>query len=176
MTTHPYPIFTPHCDLDPIDEIRNGLHATAESRLYADVGGKPCLVEEIGTLGPMVCAEDISANYIRMSMMSAVANDCRALLWWCAYDQDHLTQAPYDWNSVERELGLFRKDRQAKPITKVFKEFDSSLREYRNFRSVLQKRFVCSRKVRTTGALPFPLLFLPNRLDSTWNFSASTRS
>jgi len=123
LTTHPYPIFTPHCDLDPIDEIRSGLHATAESRLYADVSGKPCLIEEIGTLGPMVCAEEISANYIRMSMMSAVANDCRAFLWWCAYDQDHLSLAPYDWNSVERELGLFRKERQAKPIVQVFNEF-----------------------------------------------------
>ena len=52
LTTHPYPIFTPHCDNDPVNTIRGCLHATAESRYYADIGGKPCLAEELGTLGP----------------------------------------------------------------------------------------------------------------------------
>ncbi len=123
LTTHPYPLFTPHCELDPIDEMRNGLHATAESRLYGDISGKPCIVEEIGTLGPMICSEEVAANYVRMSLMSSLAQDCRSFLWWCAYDQDHLEHAPYDWNAVERELGIFRKDRSPKPLTESFKEF-----------------------------------------------------
>ncbi len=127
LTTHPYPIFTPHCGLDPVNAIRNALHATAESRLYADIGGKPCMVEEIGTLGPMICSEEVSAAYARMSMLSSYANDCRSFLWWCAYDQDHLAQAPYDWNSVERELGIFRKDRKPKPLASALKDFSSLL-------------------------------------------------
>ena len=132
LTTHPYPLFTPHCELDPVDEMRNGLHATAESRLYGDIGGKPCMVEEIGTLGPMICSEKIAANYVNMSLMSSLANDCRSFIWWCAYDQDHLTHAPYAWNAVERELGIFRKDRKAKPIAGVFKDF-------RKFNEILPK-------------------------------------
>ena len=123
LTTHPYPLFTPHCDLDPIDTMRNGLHATAESRLYGDIGGRPCMVEEAGTLGPMVSSEEVAANYVRMSLMSSLANDCRSFIWWCAYDQDHLRHAPYDWISIERELGLFRKGREAKPLVGAFREF-----------------------------------------------------
>lgn len=80
-------------------------------------------MEEIGTLGPMISSEAVAANYVQMSLMSALAHDCRSFIWWCAYDQDHLRHAPYDWISIERELGLFRNDREAKPLVGVFKEF-----------------------------------------------------
>ena len=65
LTTHPYPYFTPHCDQDPVNTIRTILHSTAESRFYADIGGKPCLVEEIGTLGPMLASEAVAADFVR---------------------------------------------------------------------------------------------------------------
>jgi endo-1,4-beta-mannosidase len=81
LTTHPYPIFTPYCNQDPIDTMRNGLHATAESRMYADISGRPCFAEELGTLGPMICSEETAANYLRSAMFSLWANDCRAMLW-----------------------------------------------------------------------------------------------
>ena len=123
LTTHPYPLFTPHCAIDPIDTLRNGLHATAETRLYGDISGTPCLVEEIGTLGPMICSETVAANYARMSLFSALAHDCRSFIWWCASDQNHLRHAPYDLNPLERELGIFRNDRSAKPIVTTFQEF-----------------------------------------------------
>ncbi|MFN2111449.1 MAG: beta-mannanase, partial [Anaerolineae bacterium] len=41
LTTHPYPVFTPHCNQDPVNTIRTQLHATAESLFYAELGGKP---------------------------------------------------------------------------------------------------------------------------------------
>lgn len=125
LTTHPYPRFTPHCDNDPVNEIRNGLHATAESCLYADIGSKPCIVEEIGTLASVYAGEKIKADYIRTVLFSSWAHDHRALLWWCAYDQDHLDYAPYDWNSVERYLGIFRNDRSPKPLAGAFSKFSS---------------------------------------------------
>ncbi len=123
LTTHPYPIFTPHCDAEPIRRIRPCLHSAAESRLYADLGGRPCLIEEIGTLGPMIASPRASAEYLRSVLFSGWANDCHGLLWWCAYDQGHLEHAPYDWNGVERELGLFTADRQAKPAADVLSAF-----------------------------------------------------
>lgn len=129
LTTHPYPIFTPHCDRDPLNTIRGLLHATAESRFYADIGGKPCLAEEVGTLGPFVCSEQVAADYIRTLLFSLWANDCHGLLWWCAYDQKHLENAPYDWHSYERELGLVRKDRTVKPVMKEMARFAKWLRE-----------------------------------------------
>jgi hypothetical protein len=125
LTTHPYPYFTPHCDQDPANTIRTILHSTAESRFYADIGGKPCLVEEIGTLGPILASENVAADFVRTCLFSLWAHDCLGLLWWCAYDQLHLGQAPYDWAACERELGLFRIDRTGKPVLHELSRFSS---------------------------------------------------
>jgi endo-1,4-beta-mannosidase len=115
LTTHPYPYFTPHCDQDPVNTIRTLLHSTAESRFYADIGGAPCLVEEIGTLGPILASEQVAADFVRAALFSIWAHDCHGLLWWCAFDQLHLEHAPYDWAACERELGLLRRDGSPKP-------------------------------------------------------------
>jgi hypothetical protein len=116
LTTHPYPIFTPHADHDPINTIRSCLHAAAETRMYADLGGKPGLVEEIGTIGSMIASDQVAADYLRTVLYSLWAHDCHGLFWWCAFDQAHLGHAPYDWDTYERELGLLRIDYSAKPV------------------------------------------------------------
>lgn len=116
LTTHPYPYWVRHTSTDPVDDFRTTLHATAESRFYADIGGKPCIAEEIGTMGPMVASDRVSADFARVNMFSLWANDCRAVAWWCAHDQSGLAHAPYDWNGVELELGLLRRDGSAKPV------------------------------------------------------------
>jgi len=123
LCTHPYPEFTPHAMLDPVNEIKNCFHAVAESHFYGDIGGKPCLTEEIGTLADMVAGEQVKADYIRNTMFNLWAHDNRALLWWCACEQTALERAPYDWNSVERELGLFSLDGSAKPVTGAMSRF-----------------------------------------------------
>ena len=128
LTTHPYPIFTPHCDQDPINTLRSCLHATAESRYYADIGGKPCMGEEVGTLGPFIASDKIAADYVRTVLFSLWAHDCHGLLWWCAYDQAHLQHAPYDWHSYERELGLLRANRQVKPVALEMGRFTAWLK------------------------------------------------
>lgn len=127
LTTHPYPVFTPHCDQDPVNTIRTGLHATAESRLYEDIGGKPCFAEELGTLGPVICSEAVAADFVRSTLFSLWANGCHGMLWWCAYDQGHLTHPPYEWCSAERELGLFRSDRRLKPMVGEMTRFAALL-------------------------------------------------
>jgi hypothetical protein len=127
LTTHPYPVFTPHCDQDPVNTIRTALHATAESRLYEDIGGKPCFAEELGTLGPMICSEAVAADFVRSTLFSLWANGCHGMLWWCAYDQGHLTHPPYEWCSAERELGLFRSDRSLKPAVGEMTRFAALL-------------------------------------------------
>jgi len=123
LTTHPYPVFTPHCNQDPVNTLRTQLHATAESLFYADLGGKPCFAEELGTLGPMVASETIAADFIRAGLFSLWAHDLRGLLWWCASDQTELTDAPYDWYAMERELGLLRTDGTPKPVLAEFGKF-----------------------------------------------------
>ena len=116
LTTHPYPLFTRHCNTDPLGEMKSVLHATAESLMQADLSGNPCIVEEIGTLGQMMVSDKIGGEYARASCLSSWAHDLRSFLWWCANEQSALTRTPYDWNAVERELGLFRLDRTPKPV------------------------------------------------------------
>ena len=122
LCTHPYPIFTPLCDTDPLNEMKTVLHATAESTFVAGTSGKPCFVEEIGTLGPMISNERVAADYIRASAFSSWAHDLQGFVWWCANEQKHLTHTPYDWDSVERELGLFRLDGTKKPVLETLTE------------------------------------------------------
>ncbi|MFA4944115.1 MAG: glycoside hydrolase family 2 TIM barrel-domain containing protein [Lentisphaeria bacterium] len=130
LTTHPYPYWCRHTAQDPVCALRTTLHAAAESRLYADVGGKPCLAEEIGTMGPMVSDDAAAARFTRTNLFSLWANDCHGFLWWCAFDQTELAAAPYDWTGVERELGLIRSDGTAKPMLAEltrFREFLTGL-------------------------------------------------
>ncbi len=123
LTTHPYPLWTIHAEQDPVDTIRTILHSTAESLLYAGLGGKPCMIEETGVMGPMMASDETAARFLRAILLSGWAHDLRGLFWWCAYDQTHLAHAPYDWNTVERELGLIRIDRTPKPVLAELGEF-----------------------------------------------------
>lgn len=127
LTTHPYPPFTPHCNQEPVNTMRPLLHAVAETCLYADLSGRPAFVEEFGSLGPMICSEEVAADMVRVRLYDIWAHDCRAALWWCAHDQTELEQAPYDWHAVERELGLFRPDGSAKPMVAAFRQFAETL-------------------------------------------------
>ena len=123
LTTHPYPYWVEHCDRDAPDSFRTLLHATAQSCWYAAVGGAPCLVEEIGTMGPMICSEQVSADFLRVNLWSNWAHGAWGLLWWCAFDQDRLTSAPYDWIMCERELGLLHSHDAPRPAALALREF-----------------------------------------------------
>lgn len=115
LTTHPYPYWTPYLDYDPLTSMRPSIHATVESLFYADIGGKPCFAEEMGTMGPMICSEPVAAAFARTSLWSQWANGLDGLLWWCANDQTRLQHAPYDWTACEGELGLLTEDGRVKP-------------------------------------------------------------
>lgn len=127
LTTHPYPLFTPHCNREPITTIRPLLHATAETCLYADLAGKPAFVEEFGTLGPMVCGDESARAMARSRLIDLWAHDCRAAFWWCAHDQSEISSAPHDWIPLERELGLFRSDGSRKPVAESFSSFRATV-------------------------------------------------
>lgn len=114
LTVHPYPLFTEHCALDGLASPRAIMHSPAELTFYSDIGGKPCLVEEIGTLGRLMGGESVSADFMRANLFNAWAHSGLGLVWWCAFDQDKLTRAPYDWCDVERELGLYRSNGEGK--------------------------------------------------------------
>lgn len=127
LCTHPYPIFTPHCGTDPVNTMRNAFHATAETRLYGDVGRVPAFVEEAGSLGPTLSSDEVAGVYLNNMLWNTYAHDCRGLLWWCGHDQVRLEQPPYDWIAMERELGLLRPDREEKPTLRTMKAFGEML-------------------------------------------------
>jgi hypothetical protein len=101
------------------------MHAAAEGRLYSDIGGKPCLTEETGVLGPNTAGETEKAAFARTSLFSNWAHDLKGMFWWCGFDQLHLAFSPYNYGAVEQELGLFRTDRSPKPVLNEFRKFSS---------------------------------------------------
>lgn len=128
LTTHPYAYFVPHCLNDPIDSFRTLLHGTCESALYASIGGKPCMVEELGTLSYNMCNDDVSGAFMKASLYSSWANGATGLLWWCAHEQTELTTPPYSWNMLERELGMLDINMNPKPYLTEMKKFGDWLK------------------------------------------------
>ena len=122
MTTHPYPFWCEHTTIDDMLAFRTTVHATAQSKFYSDIGGKPCFAEEIGTMGPMVCAEGKAADFFRVNMLSLWANGAKGIMWWCAFDQTKLESFPYTEQMVERELGMVDENRNPKPVLQEMKK------------------------------------------------------
>ena len=127
LTTHPYPFWCQHTGIDETLSLRTTMHATAQTKLYAEIGGKPCLAEEIGTMGPSVCSDEKAADFLRINLFSLWANGASGVMWWCAHDQDELESNPYSYQMVERELGMLYGDRSPKPVLKEMKDFSSWL-------------------------------------------------
>ena len=146
LTTHPYPLWTPKCNTEPFDTIRNGCHAACETTLYANLGGKPAFVEEAGSMGPQIVSEERAAASMRMALFSCWANGIPGYVWWCGFDQDRLTHAPYDWTAIERELGLFKSDGTPKPTA-------VQLREFRTFLDGLPFKTLPPRRIDATVVL-----------------------
>ncbi len=123
LTTHPYPFWCRHADIDETMSLRTIMHATAQTKLYAEIGGKPCFAEEIGTMGPSICSEETAADFMRINLLSLWANGACGLMWWCANDQTKLVNNPYSYYMAERELGMLDTDRTPKPMLKQMKAF-----------------------------------------------------
>ena len=128
VTTHPYPLWTPDCNRERFDSLRDEAHAAAESLLYQGLSGKPCLVEEAGSMGPTVVSEDRAASAMRVALFNCWTEGLPGYLWWCAFDQSKLDYAPYDWTYIERELGLFKADRAPKPTAGEMGSFAAFLK------------------------------------------------
>jgi len=123
LCTHPYPLFTAHCMTDPITEQKSVLHAAAETVLYRGLSGKPAFVEEAGTHGPFIASEENAAAYLNTVLHLLWSHNCLGLMWWCGFDQLALKHTPYDWEAMERELGLFREDYGPKPVLREMTAF-----------------------------------------------------
>ncbi|MBQ8599905.1 MAG: cellulase family glycosylhydrolase [Clostridia bacterium] len=138
LTTHPYPYWVQYANQDPMLSMRTALHATCENKYYADIGGKPCLVEEIGSMGPMVCSEENAAGFMRVNLFSNWIHGALGVMWWCANEQDMLNHTPYVYQMCEIELGMRFADGSPKPVltetgrvSRILKTFDFELSKAR---------------------------------------------
>ncbi len=130
LTTHPYSCFTPYCNYDRTTSIRPLLHSTSETLFYSDLSGKPCIIEEIGSIYNVLAGETSSAIFAKITAYSAWANGINGYMWWCNHDFDKLNKTPYLWNPLEKELGLITTDGKIKPALKQIKEFSDFINQF----------------------------------------------
>ena len=116
LTTHPYPYWAKFTNRDKVGMLRTAIHATCENKLYSDLGKRPCLVEETGTMGPMLCDEERAAAFMRLNLLSNYVHGAVGVMWWCANEQTNLMSDPYTRQMVELELGMRREDGSPKPV------------------------------------------------------------
>ncbi len=127
VTTHPYPSPTIYNDVEPYDKIRGSFMPTAQTVYYSDVAGKPCMLQEQGTFSQLIGNDDMGGDFLRINLLSTWANGGIGYLWWCGMEHLNLKNAPYNWNAVERQLGLVDVNREAKPVAKAMKLLSESL-------------------------------------------------
>ena len=69
FVSHPYPFWYKHGSVDNTLDFRTLLISVANAKMYSEIGKKECLVEEIGTMGPMVCSDEHAAKFARVSLI-----------------------------------------------------------------------------------------------------------
>lgn len=129
LVTHPYPFWSAHASEDKPTSIRPLLYPVFLTKYYADIGKKPCLTEEVGTMGPSVCSNKAAENFMNVVLHTVWANGDEGVMWWCANEQTNLTTPPYTWNMCETELGLIDSQRNPKPVLKYMNKFADFLSE-----------------------------------------------
>lgn len=127
FTTHPYPYWVANGSVDNVLSMRTLLLPTVLDKINSDLSNKPSFVEEVGTMGPQVCSEEIAGDVAKVNLFSTWANGSDGMMWWCAFDQTHLKFPPYSWKKCEVELGIAEDNTTPKPALLKFKEFGDFL-------------------------------------------------
>ena len=110
--------------------VRNLYRAATECRIISDIGGKPCFTEETGNWRNIASSLEGMGSTVNALLWNAWAEDCRAFLWWCAFDQTHLNFAPYHWGDWPGlEHGVFSADRKPHPAAASIARFGKMLKE-----------------------------------------------
>lgn len=122
-TTHPYTFFSDF--KDPLVSIRPILEGAFKCRLYGDISKIPTFIQEVGAIGYTTCSKKTEADFYRCLLYSAWSHNCLGVMWWCAFDQDNIKYAPYDFNNIGSEYGFFKNDGSAKPIVEENIKFNS---------------------------------------------------
>lgn len=129
LVSHPYPFWSDLAAYDKISSAAVKLYPIALSKIHSEIGNKPCLIEEIGTMGPSVCSDKNSEMFFKIILFSAWENNIPGVLWWCAHEQNELKTIPYTWNMCETELGILDEEKKPKQIMNAVTDFQSFIDE-----------------------------------------------
>lgn len=127
LTTHPYPSPTVSGEVEPYTRLRMTFLPTAQTLYYSGVGKREAYIQESGTFSQAIGSRSMSADFMRIQILSSIANGLCGYQWWCAWEQSHLNFPPYSWCMMERELGMFDKDGNPKPVAHVMKSMSALL-------------------------------------------------
>ena len=127
VTVHPYNMWS-KAGIEEFNGIRNLFYCAAQCSALEQISGAPAFVEETGLWRPMAVSLEGLAAYQRGLLWNLWSANCRAMLWWCAFDQELFDTAPYDWAWPGLEHGLFRSDRTPQPGAKVIAGFGKFVR------------------------------------------------
>lgn len=127
LTPHPYLSPTVGGEVMPLTEIPTTMIPTFQCAFYSGIGGKPAMLQEIGTFNDQFGNKELVAQNMRVNIWSAWANGARGYLWWCAHEQLPLNFPPYSWSAVERELGLLNVDYSPKPAARMMRQLTADL-------------------------------------------------
>jgi hypothetical protein len=122
VTTHPYG-FWGDVYHDDFLSVRSLTFAAAQTLALGQIAGRPAFVEEHGARRQEQTSREGVARYMRAMLWNLWSADCRAMLWWCAFDQTGQTFAPYNWRQPCVELGLFHRDRAPYPAVRAIRDF-----------------------------------------------------
>ena len=124
VATHPYGFWGDVYN-DDFLSVRSLTFAAAQTLALGQIAGKPAFVEEHGSRRQEQTSREGVALYMRAMLWNLWAGDCRAMLWWCAFDQTGQAFAPYNWRQPCVELGIFRRDRSPYPAVATLRRFAS---------------------------------------------------
>lgn len=127
MCNHPYVSRSLNNDVDLMNKMRSTIMPTVQCAYYADLAGKPTILEEQGSFSRMLGNQEVAADFARINMFSALAHNVKGYLWWCGPNHVDLKNPPYPWSMIERDLGLLETDNSPKPVAKAMKYFGEVL-------------------------------------------------
>ena len=85
------------------------------------------MIQEQGSFSDMLINREGAAAFLRANVCSSYAGGYKGHLWWCSHEHIKLTNPPYTWSMIERELGLLDVDRKPKPVGDEIKKLGELL-------------------------------------------------
>ncbi len=113
-TVHAYNIF--ETASDPVNSMKPVMDHVFRCRLSEDIGRMPTFLQEFGATGYTNCSLESEAEFYRASVLSILSHGFYGTMYWCAFDQGHLTFPPYNWNNIGSNYGFFDKELKIKPV------------------------------------------------------------